>query len=169
MGMDIYGKNPDSEVGEYLRHSVWSWHPLAEYAQSVAPTIVGKIKHLHSNDGDGLNGAQSVALAMVLKAEVSSGKTEQYVQARKAALEALPDVPCDICKGTGIRTDAVGVQHGQPERETTLPDGTKRKGWCNGCSGKGSVRPWPTHYGFGTGDVEEFAEFLEHCGGFKIN
>ena len=28
MGMDIYGRNPDSTAGEYFRANIWSWRPI---------------------------------------------------------------------------------------------------------------------------------------------
>ena len=28
MGMDVYGRNPSSPVGEYFRATIWAWHPL---------------------------------------------------------------------------------------------------------------------------------------------
>jgi hypothetical protein len=29
MGMDVYGKEPKSDKGEYFRNNVWWWRPLA--------------------------------------------------------------------------------------------------------------------------------------------
>jgi hypothetical protein len=31
MGMDLHGKNPTTEEGEYFRNNIWSWGPLADY------------------------------------------------------------------------------------------------------------------------------------------
>ena len=28
MGMDVFGRNPDSPAGEYFRASIWSWRPI---------------------------------------------------------------------------------------------------------------------------------------------
>jgi hypothetical protein len=28
MGMDVFGRNPDSKAGEYFRANVWSWRPI---------------------------------------------------------------------------------------------------------------------------------------------
>jgi len=168
MGMDVHGRKPDSPAGEYFRANVWSWHPIAEYCRLVAPNLIGKIEYLHSNDGDGLGGTDSRKLAALLKEQIESGGTERYLASEQAKLDALPDEKCDMCDGTGIRTDEVGVKNGMPDRITTLPDGTERKGYCNNCQGKGSLRPWATHYGFDLDHLKEFAEFLEHCGGFSI-
>jgi hypothetical protein len=50
MGMSVYG-----ETGAYFQNSVWSWHPLADYVEEVAPDIAGQCRYWHSNDGDGLS------------------------------------------------------------------------------------------------------------------
>ncbi len=31
MGMDVYGRNPSSEEGEYFRASVWTWGPIYSF------------------------------------------------------------------------------------------------------------------------------------------
>ena len=31
MGMDVYGRRPKSERGEYFRNNIWWWHPLADF------------------------------------------------------------------------------------------------------------------------------------------
>ena len=58
MGMDVIGKNPKNETGEYFRNNVWGWGPLATYVCQVAPEITAKCKYWQSNDGDGLNGEE---------------------------------------------------------------------------------------------------------------
>jgi hypothetical protein len=41
-------------------------------------------------------------------------------------------------------------------------------GWCNGCGGEGKKDAWETHYYLELEDLEEFADFLENSGGFRI-
>lgn len=165
MGFDVYGKSPTDVVGEYFRNSVWGWHPLAQYCEHVAPEITQHCHYWHSNDGDGLDAENSKALAQVLQDEINSGRTQDYVDARKAKLDAMPDLPCTWCGGTGVRTDACGVENKMPERDNPH---TGKKGWCNGCDGKGGVRPFEANYDLDVENVREFAEFLSHCGGFEI-
>ena len=157
MGMDVYGRNPENETGRYFRASVWGWHPLAEYLTEVAPDLIGTVTYLHSNDGDGLNQADSVTLANALQRALTSGHTEAYVQARDGAIAALPRLTCQFCEGTGTRTDPVGVSLGYAER-----------GWCNGCDGKGDREAWEASYSLSTALVREFAAFVRHSGGFEI-
>jgi hypothetical protein len=81
MGFDIYGRHPTGKDGEYFRRSVWEWHPLADYACSVAPDITTKCTSWHDNSGDGLNARQAAALSRRLDDEVRSGRTGLYLRA----------------------------------------------------------------------------------------
>lgn len=154
MGMDVFGRKPKNETGEYFRNNVWWWHPLWEYCCVVAPDLCGKVECGHTNDGDGLNAKDSLALAKLLSEEIESGRTAAYEVTRAATLAALPDVECSSCNGSGTRTFGSGsVAVAEP---------------CSPCKATGVCRPWETYYGFEVANVEEFAAFLENCGGFQI-
>ena len=159
MGMDIFGKDPDSEEGKYFRNNVWWWRPLADYVCSVAPDTTAKCEHWHSNDGDGLDDVDSRALAELLEGEIASGRTEAFALFYKSELEQLPKEPCRICAGTGTRPPVPATGAGDPEK-----DGIK----CNACEGSGFVEPWAASYPFDVDNVKQFAVFLKHCGGFEI-
>jgi hypothetical protein len=164
--MDVYGANP----GTYFRRNVWGWHPLAEFCISLAPDITAACEQWHSNDGDGLDAAHSLALARELREALTDGRAAAYVATRDHALKALPDERCHICGGTGIRNDERGRQMGQDIRVIDEAGHPRhgQTGWCNGCDGRGAVRPWPTCYCLEVSDIAEFAAFLEACGGFEI-
>lgn len=149
MGMDCYGKEPTSVMGEYFRNNVWWWHPLADYCQGVAPQYAGIAWHF--NDGDGLNAEDSVKLADILQSKINDGSVAKFTADRKERLEGTPDEECHICNGTGTRDDAI------------------MKGKCNNCKGEGKVRPFGTFYHFSVENVQEFANFLRDSGGFKID
>jgi hypothetical protein len=182
MGMDVSGVAPASPKGEYFRNNVWWWGPLATYVQHVAPELTGAYQYWHSNDGDGLDDVDSKLLAQILRSEIDSGRCQAYADQRAAELAALPRETCNLCDGTGVRTDEVGVAHGQPdmmilpsETRYGLGDGLNhdhprygQKGWCNGCNGVGSRESIRASYGFSVENVREFAEFLQDCGGFEI-
>lgn len=157
MGMDVYGKAPTSEEGSYFRRSVWGWHPLWELCEDFMPDLTSKVKYGHTNDGDGLGAADSVRMADVLVGLLDAGKIREYCKLRDETLEGLPDETCRFCGGTGTRTDKVGVDLGYAARS-----------YCNGCAGRGKVRPWATHYGVTEEDVVEWVAFLRSCGGFSI-
>lgn len=170
MGMDVMGRDATTEEGAYFRNNVWWWHPLWSYCEHVAPSIAGKVKHGHSNDGDGLGKTDSLRLAEVLEAELASGRTKAYETAHMARLAALPRTTCPHCAGTGVRSDAIAVQMGQPERVIDEPGHPRhgQKGWCNACDGFGTQEAFEARYPFSEENVTEFVAFLQGCGGFRI-
>lgn len=157
--MDVYGIEPITDKGEYFRNNIWWWRPLWDYCEELyqpCQEVSG-----HTNDGEGLNGEQAKELGGILLREISLGNTLAYQEKYEAELESAPDVPCDFCSGVGI----VQVQEGwidYVEGEVTFRDP------CNGCEGKGSKRPFQTHYPFAVENVQEFAEFCINSGGFQI-
>lgn len=165
MGMDVFGRN-----GAHFRRNVWGWRPLAEFCQRMAPAIAVKCEHWHSNDGDGLDGDDAAALADILTATVTDGRAQAYIALRDAELRALPQVPCRWCDATGMRTDAVGVDNGMPERvlDTAGHPRHGEAGWCNACDGHGSSPDFATHYRLDLDDIVAFAAFLGGSGGFEI-
>lgn len=170
MGMDVTGTS-----GAYFRNNVWYWHPLADYINHVAPDIAANCKYWHTNDNDGLNGADSRALAKILHEELKSGRTAAYKAAYDAQLKDLPPEPCVLCNCTGIRTDEIGEKMGQPRKLITLevakdPNHPRLNqiGWCNGCKGVGHRPNFAKNYPFTVENVEEFADFLNICDGFEI-
>ncbi|NBS92166.1 MAG: hypothetical protein EBS91_00065 [Betaproteobacteria bacterium] len=170
MGMDVYGKAPTDDAGEYFRNNVWWWRPLWNYCEHVAPELCKEVDG-HSNAGSGLDAEGAQKLAAILFAEIRSGRTKKYEEDYRAELAALPREVCSLCEGTGIRTDKVGQDMGMPTRE--LPPEVailtgRTHGWCNGCDGVGTKEHWAAGYPFDVSNVDEFALFLESCGGFSI-
>lgn len=165
MGMDVFGLAPTDEIGAYFRNNVWWWHPLWSYCESLAPDLIPEDNEGQFNSGWGLNSEGAKALAARLRAELTSGRCAAEAKRYQAELAALVNEPCKLCHGTGIRTDKVGMEQGMPTKPNPHRDGL---GWCNGCDGKGSVRPIASHYPFSAENVADFANFLESCGGFAI-
>lgn len=156
MGMDVYGRSPDSEQGKYFRNNAWWWRPLWDYCAKVAPQVITPELHKagHYNDGAGPERQGALALADVLEAELKSGKTRVYAADYEARQNGTPDEECSICGGTGLRQRAPNIGPG------IMP--------CNGCDAKGHRRPPETFYYFEESNVREFVHFLRHCGGFKV-
>ena len=158
MGMDVYGRAPTSERGEYFRASVWGWHPLWTMVENLVPDLAQKVEHGHTNDGDGLDAEDAAELSRRLSHLIDAGVVAEYVKTRDEVIAALPAEECEWCNGTGVRRDAVGRSMGMPDRN-----------WCNGCDGKGQVQPLEAHFVLDEERVIEFTEFLRDSGGFNIH
>lgn len=171
MGMDVIGKNANSETGEYFRNNVWWWRPLWNYCEELHGDIVSAVEYGHSNDGDGLDAREAYALGLALEQDIESGVTAEYERKYREQMASLPMSDCQYCGATGIRTDEVGVKNGMPtkelEPEVAMLVG-RTHGYCNGCRGEGKVEHFATNYGFSVENVRNFADFLMECGGFEI-
>lgn len=161
MGMDVYGKNPQSETGRYFRNNVWWWHPLADYIIDAHPEIAAACEGWHFNDGDGLNAELSKVLAKALTSDIESGKVAAKAKERDERIAALPRKTCLWCDGTGVRRDHIGYANRQylrkipeDERHPDFPDQPHPRagqtGWCNGCKSR---------YPFSEENVREFAAY----------
>jgi len=170
MGMDVYGKNPTSEVGSYFRNNVWWWHPLWQYCEEVAPELCEKVDG-HTNSGDGLDAEEAKLLGKALMQTIADGHAFAYQKSYYEFLASLERKPCSLCGATGIRTDEVGISMGMHDKELSPEVQTltgRDFGWCNGCDGTGSQENFLTNYPFSVDNVKEFAEFAIDSGGFEI-
>jgi len=172
MGMDIYGKKPTTDKGEYFRNNVWWWRPLADFCIERYGNEVGfDGEQWHFNSGYGLNATKTKKLARLLRDDLDNGSVLVYEQSYREKIAELPREVCKQCGGTGIRTDNVGVEMGMPQKELSpevqILTG-RTHGWCNGCGGEGTTEHWLASYPFDIQNVQEFCEFLENCGGFEI-
>jgi hypothetical protein len=158
MGMDVYGKKPTSEEGEYFRNNMQAWGSLAEYINEVAPDIAIKCEYWHGNDGDGLDAANALKLAETLQAEVDSGRCELRERARASVQEGMPTEPCPLCDGTGRRKP--GREAGAGDFVTGIV--------CVLCGGRGRITPWSRSGWFSVRNVQDFVAFLRGSGGFEI-
>jgi hypothetical protein len=55
MGMDVYGKQPTSEVGEYFRANIWSWRPIYSLVLQLCEDLLDDetLRLMAQNDGAG--------------------------------------------------------------------------------------------------------------------
>ena len=72
MGMDVFGTNPDSKVGEYFRRNIWKWSALWGYCASVSPEAASVGIGAYLNDGDGLDGKDAVKVAATLREQLAT-------------------------------------------------------------------------------------------------
>lgn len=150
MGVDLQGTDPTNETGQYFGRNWWGWRPIANYCLTQHADIAQKCVYWHSNDGDGLNAADSIELGNRLLADIESGRAAALADVDQITREALPKIECNICAGTGTRPDMV-VANG-----------------CNGCQGKGKRDNMDSWYELHVENLQSFAGFLLACGGFEI-
>jgi len=155
MGMDIYGKKPTAEIGEYFRNNVWWWHPLWDYCCTIDTTLPEKVPYGHSNDGDGLNAKDARQLGFKLQEEIESGRALAYVEQYEKERQNLPKEDCKYCDENG-------------ERQWNQDNGKTISKTCNACDGTKKVDSWEAHYPMNLDNIKEFTQFLQHCGGFQI-
>jgi hypothetical protein len=67
MGMDVYGREAKSEVGEYFRASIWSWRPIHELIEKANVLPQNMVEDMAFNDGAGPNEEQALLLAAALE------------------------------------------------------------------------------------------------------
>ena len=55
MGMDVYGKDPSSECGQYFRANIWSWRPILDQIVATCRDLVDDelLEAMAYNDGAG--------------------------------------------------------------------------------------------------------------------
>lgn len=174
MGFDVKGKN------DAFHHNVWWWHPLWDFVITVADAKLTEEqkKGGHYNDGIEISAEQAREISDVLDKLIAEGKVKQYEKGYAAAHDAMPDEICELCKGTGVRTDKL-VEELYKKASTEQRSKFKRRKFkrrsdgtltmsCNSCEGKGKVRPFATWYSFSEENVKEFSEFARASGGFEI-
>lgn len=172
MGMDVYGKKPKNEIGEYFRNNVWWWRPLWGYIEDNFPEIAAEVPNAHYNDGDGLNAVKTKILANKLRSHINSGKVKEYELAYKKKIDSLPLQDCEYCEQTGKRAWAAthfAVQSLLEKNEfLEMNDQGEYILECNACRGTGKTEHFMSHYPFAEENVISFCDFLENCGGFSI-
>lgn len=173
MGMDVMGRAPTSEEGEYFRNNVWWWRPLWDFCYTAGDGIISEELHAggHFNDGQGLDAEGAYNLGQSLLKAIESGFAAKCEEEFNAYRAEMPMESCIYCSGTGIRKDEVGIANGFPEKELEplMAAATGRThGYCNACQGFGSVESMVTNYTFKVDNVRNFANFLIASGGFNI-
>lgn len=142
MGMDVYGKRPQSEVGRYFRNNVWYWHPLWDYCRFIAPGITEKVKEGHYNSGDGLDNIDSRKLSFMLTESLNNGVADEYIRLFESDKEP-ETIPCG-CAGYEEPVD------------------------CLQCNNTKVIKNYHKLYFIDKENIQSFANFLLECGGFKI-
>ena len=171
MSIDVYGIDALNELGEHFENTGWWWHPLWDFCLQLHEEIAGVVVYGHSSEGDGLDKDGARRLGLALQHDIDHGIAKKYEYEYRERLALMPLQKCAYCQGTGIRRDEKGkrfaYQRLRLEEDVAIFVG-RSHGWCDGCSATGQMVPWEANYYFSEDNVQHFAEFLMHSGGFFI-
>ena len=67
MGMDVYGKAPTADAGEYFRANIWSWRPIHELIEKANVLPQKMVEEMGFNDGAGPDKQGALLLAASLE------------------------------------------------------------------------------------------------------
>ena len=151
MGMDLSSiKN-----GKEFRANVWSWRPIWNLVRIEADLTDEEYESGSMNDGYEISEERALEIHNKLKKLDLKAIIKEYHH----YLDTLPLEDCEICKGTGKRSD----EH--------------VKGKCNSCNTKyskeegipvGKQKNWQTNYRMYQEHIEEFIEYCKESRGFQI-
>ena len=160
MGVDISGRKPKTEQGDYFCSNWWGWRPIV--AISEAAMISSKLdydtSYWGSNDGKGLRTQkQCDKLADAIELLISNNYNE-YLAEDDDRIYIVMGSWCEAGTGKFIGSEREHVLNQQFEYGDILyapvvaEDGTM-------------VEP---SYSTSLGRLKEWITFLRNCGGFKI-
>ena len=151
-----YEKYQEANPGVYFRNNVWWWRPLWQFVCERFDDILTEqdMERGCYNDGHEITVDKAMDIGVELTAMLESGRIQEYSDRHKAELDALEQLECDICDGTGNRQEPPKTGAGDVS--------------CNGCSGTGLKDDWAKSYPFDVENVREFAKFCLESGGFEI-
>jgi len=158
MGVDISGRNPINESGDYFGSNWWGWRPINAISQMAAYNSKLNInfEHWGSNDGKGLR-TQKQCDQLAEAIENLIGENINLKEDNDRIYLCLGSW-CEFGSGKFIK----------PEIEQSLneqyPIGTII--YTSIITSDGT--PVESSHSTSVGRVKEFITFLKNCGGFRI-
>jgi len=177
MGMDIYGREPEKELGEYFRSNVWWWRPLWDYTAQIdrfyaeqkdANQLISEELHKsgHYNDGEGLKTKKACQnLVKRLQWSIDEGLLAEYQKMIDESIKEAKENNAKVQKELDALKKKVAKETG---KKNLAPRDYPKK----------DHDEWETiykkfdhndSYPFSQEHVEEWIKFLKYCGGFRIN
>jgi len=194
MGMDVYGLNPklksekpkidwdkstpserddyfekldkfESEnKGYYFRNNVWWWRPLADYIIEFTGCVEEQdIDRWHENGGFKVRETDAREIAKQLKHLIKTGHTKKFAEEHLANYEKAEKHNEQVEKEMEKFSEEMRKKLGEDVAPRDYPAEDYEK-WTMLYNKK----DWAGSYPFSVENVEQFAEFAEHSGGFKI-
>ena len=160
MGVDISGRNPKTEEGDYFASNWWGWRPINAICQMAAYNSKLKIDFSYwgSNDGKGLKTQkQCDKLADAIEQLISDGLNEHITDDDDRIYIALGGW-CEAGTGKFITSELEHklnqqFEYGSLLYSTVVTEDGQRVESAHSTS---------------LGRIKDFITFLRNCGGFQI-
>jgi hypothetical protein len=160
MGVDISGRKPKTEAGDYFCSNWWGWRPILALSESAMlnSKLDYDTSYWGSNDGKGLRTQkQCDKLADAIELLISNNYNE-YLTTDDDRIYIVMGLWCEAGTGRFIPSEAQALLNEQYEYGDILygpviaSDGTMVE----------------SSYGTSLGRLKQWITFLRNCGGFKI-
>jgi len=91
MSFHIEARAPAFPQNDGLKLGAWAWRPVVQLIVDLCdPRVVSRCTYWSSNEGDGLDADDAMALATELEAILADGRYDDYAAGRARMLANLP-------------------------------------------------------------------------------
>jgi N-acetyl-gamma-glutamylphosphate reductase len=170
MGFDLYGERPTGK-GDYFRANVWYWRPIWSFVCEVCSDILTEedFKRGQYNDNHLIeeDRAKDIAKRLREKMDLAREKQKQYeteAPNKEKFNKMLEDAGNFIFEK--ISKPKSKLINCPGDMQTHDPENYER--WKT-LMHSGNIQFDEMSYPINAKVIEEFAEFAEHSGGFRIN
>lgn len=198
MGFDVYGLNPEIQEGSvkpeidwntnpsgeerkayfeqsekyeednkgvYFRNNVWWWRKLAQYVADNTGEISEKDYHLwHENSGHEVSEESAIRIADTLEALIKHGHTAEYQMIVEESMAVAEKHNAEVEKKMLSLRKLVIEMTGKEDIAPADYPKAQHDLWEELYSSKS----WADSYPFSVENVQDFADFCRHSGGFEI-
>jgi len=158
-------KYEDDNKGVYFRNNVWWWRRLAQYVYENTDEISEDDYGLwHENSGHQVDEVIAIRIADRLEELIKQGHTTEYqLQVEEAMAHAEEDNKVIEEKMKALREKVIKLTGDKDIAPADYPE-IQSKEW----EFLYSQKSWDDSYPFSVENVQDFANFSRHSGGFEI-
>lgn len=158
-------KYEDDNKGVYFRNNVWWWRRLAQYVYENTDEISEDDYGLwHENSGHQVDEVTAIRIADRLEELIKQGHTTEYqLQVEEAMAHAEEDNKVIEEKMKALREKVIKLTGDKDIAPADYPE-IQSKEW----EFLYSQKSWDDSYPFSVENVQDFANFSRHSGGFEI-
>jgi len=158
-------KYEDDNKGVYFRNNVWWWRKLAQYVYDNTGEVSEKDYDLwHENSGHEVGEDSSIRIADTLEALIKHGHTAEYQMIVEESMAVAEKHNAEVEKKMlSLRKLVIEMTGNKDIAPADYPK-AQHDLWEELYSSKS----WADSYPFSVENVQRFADFSRHSGGFEI-